>query len=149
MGTLRKLKTKMKFDRDWHKTLLRSGKDEILIDIDGDKEADLALLDTTGDGDIDTLAVDLTGDGEFNLYFGDTDQNGIPDVVLYDENGTGSLELLGLGKEVEDAIVSTACMIRAAVITGDYIADALEQELDELQREIKAAQKELKKANRR
>ena len=136
MGTLRKLKTKMKFDRDWHKTLLRSGKDEILIDIDGDKEADLALLDTTGDG-------------EFNLYFGDTDQNGIPDVVLYDENGTGSLELLGLGKEVEDAIVSTACMIRAAVITGDYIADALEQELDELQREIKAAQKELKKAKRR
>ena len=70
-------------------------------------------------------------------------------MVLYDENGTGSLELLGLGKEVEDAIVNAACMIRATVITGDYIADALEQELDELQREIKAAQKELKKANRR
>ena len=52
-------------------------------------------------------------------------------------------------EEVEDAIVNAACMIRATVITGDYIADALEQELDELQREIKAAQKELKKANRR
>ena len=48
MGTLRKLKTKMKFDRDWHKTLLRSGKDEILIDIDGDKEAAiLAAADGT------------------------------------------------------------------------------------------------------
>ena len=132
MGTLRKLKTKMKFDRDWHKTLLRSAKNEILIDIDGDKEADLALLDTTGDGDIDTLAIDLTGDGEFNLYFGDTDQNGIPDVVLYDENGTGDLELLGIGPEVEEAIINTVGLIRAAVITGDYIADALEQELDEL-----------------
>lgn len=145
MGTLRRLKTKMKFDRDWHKTLLRSAKDEILIDIDGDKEADLALLDTTGDGDIDTLAVDLTGDGEFNLYFGDTDQNGIPDIVLYDENGTGDLEILGLGKEIEEAILNTVGLIRAAVITGDYIAAALEQELDELYREVKAAQKELKK----
>ena len=146
MGTLRKIKNKMRFDRDWHKTLLRSGKDEILIDIDGDKEADLALLDTDGDGDIDTLAVDVTGNGEFDLYFGDTDQNGIPDVVLYDENGSGSFELLGLGQEVEDAIV--AGLIRAAVVTGDYIAQALEEELDELQKEIKAAQKELKK-NRR
>lgn len=145
MGTLRKLKTKMKFDRDWHKTLLRSAKNEILIDIDGDKEADLALLDTTGDGDIDTLAIDLTGDGEFNLYFGDTDQNGIPDVVLYDENGTGDLELLGIGPEVEEAIISTVGLIRAAVITGDYIADALEQELDELDKDIKAARKQLKK----
>ncbi len=148
MGTLRKIKNKMRFDRDWHKTLLRSGKDEILIDIDGDKEADLALLDTDGDGDIDTLAVDVTGNGEFDLYFGDTDQNGIPDVVLYDENGRGSFELLGLGQEVEDAIVATAGLIRAAVVTGDYIAQALEEELDELQKEIKAAQKELKR-NRR
>ena len=145
MGTLKKLKNKMRFDRDWHKTLLRSSKNEILIDIDGDKEADLALLDTTGDGDIDTLAVDLTGDGEFNLYFGDTDKNGVPDVVLYDENGTGNLEILGLGQDVEDAIINTVALIRAAVITGDYIADALEQELDELDREIKAAQKALKK----
>lgn len=145
MGTLRKLKKKMKFDRDWHKTLLRSPKNEILIDLDGDKEADLALLDTTGNGDIDTLAVDLTGDGEFNLYFGDTDQNGIPDIVLYDEDEAGSLEVLGLGKEVEDAVLNTVALIRASVITGDYIADALDRELDELNREIKSIQKELKK----
>ncbi len=145
MGTLRKLKTKMKLDRDWHKSILRSGKDEILIDIDGDKEADLALFDTTGDGNIDTLAIDLTGDGEFNLYFGDTDANGIPDVVLYDEDGSGSLEVLGLGKEVEDAIVELVGAIRDIVITGDYLAEALDEKLDELEDEIKIARKELKK----
>ncbi len=31
MGTLRKLKMKMRMDKDWHKTLLRSSKDEIHI----------------------------------------------------------------------------------------------------------------------
>lgn len=50
--------------------------------------------------------------------------------MLYDENCNGSLETLGLGNEVEDAFVGAACMIRAAVISGDYIADELEQELD-------------------
>ena len=62
MGTLRKMKMKMRLDKDLHKTLVRSAKNEILIDVDGYHEADFALMDTTGDGDIDTLAVDLTGD---------------------------------------------------------------------------------------
>ncbi len=145
MGTLKKLKRKMKFDRDWHKTLLRSGKDEILIDVDGDGEADIGLFDTTGSGDVDTLAVDLTGDGEFNLYLGDTDENGVADVVLYGEDGEEQLQILGLGKEVEDAITASMEVVRAALITGDYIADALDQELDDLDRQIKAVQKELRK----
>ena len=36
MGTLRKVKRKMKMDKDFRKTLVRSAKDEILIDVDGD-----------------------------------------------------------------------------------------------------------------
>ncbi len=72
MGTLKKMKMKLRMDKDLRKTLVRSARNEILIDLDGDREADVALLDTTGDGDIDTLAMDLTGDGEFNLYFTDT-----------------------------------------------------------------------------
>ena len=146
MGTLRKLKMKMRMDKDWHKTLLRSSKDEILIDVDGDKEADVALMDTTGNGDIDTIAVDLTGDGEFNLYFGDTDDNGIPDVILYDEEGNGNLVILGLGKEVEEAILSAVAAIQTMLLADEYINAALEAELDELDRQVKEARKQLKKS---
>lgn len=145
MGTLRKLKTKMRFDKDWHKTLVRGARNEILIDLDGDKEADIAIMDTTGDGDIDTVAVDLTGDGEFNLYFSDTDHNGIPDMVLLDAEGTGDLELLGIGKDVEAAMIEAARTVEAMIVAGDYIAEELEHALDALDRDVKAARRELKK----
>ena len=36
MGTLRKVKLKMMLDKEFRKTLVRSAKDEILIDMDGD-----------------------------------------------------------------------------------------------------------------
>ncbi|MCD8045803.1 MAG: hypothetical protein LUE90_04030 [Clostridiales bacterium] len=81
MGTLRKVKHKMKLDKDFRKTLVRSAKNEIMIDVDGDGIPDVAMMDSTGDGDIDTIAVDLTGDGEFNLYFHDSNANGIPDMI--------------------------------------------------------------------
>ncbi len=145
MGTLRKLKMKMKLDRDWHKTLVRGGRNEILIDVDGDKEPDVAIMDTTGNGDVDTIAVDLTGDGEFNLYISDTDGNGIPDLILLDEEGDGNARVLGMGKEVEDAIIVAANAVKVALAAGDYIASALEDALDELDKEVKMARKQLKK----
>ena len=145
MGTLRKLKLKMRLDRDWHKTLIRGSKDEILIDVDGDKQPDVAILDTTGNGDIDTVAVDLTGDGDFNLYISDTDGNGIPDLVLMDEDGTGDLRVLGMGREVEDAVLAAANAVRLAVLTGDYLSAALDEALDRLDHEVKLARKQLKK----
>lgn len=145
MGTLRKVKSKMRRDKDLRKTLVRSGKDEILIDVDGDHEADVALLDTAGNGDIDTLAVDLTGDGEFNLYFTDTDRNGVPDVVLLDETGRGDFTLLGIGSEMEDAIVAAANRVLLMMEAEDYIAQALDEALDDLDKDIRAARKALKK----
>jgi hypothetical protein len=145
MGTLRKLKMKMKFDRDWHKTLVRGARNEILIDIDGDKEPDVAIMDTTGNGDIDTLAVDLTGDGEFNLYISDTDGNGIPDLILMDEDGKGDLKVLGMGKEVEEAIITAASAVKTAIATGDYISQLLDAALDDLDKQVKIARKQLKK----
>ncbi len=145
MGTLRKLKMKMKFDRDWHKTLVRGGRNEILIDLDGDKEPDVAIMDTTGNGDIDTLAVDLTGDGEFNLYIKDTNGNGIPDLILLDEEGDGNAKVLGMGQDVEDAICRAAEAVRIAIAAGDYIAENLELALDNLDKEVKIARKQLKK----
>ena len=43
MGTLRKVKRKMKMDKDFRKTLVRSAKDEILIDVDGDGQYEIVV----------------------------------------------------------------------------------------------------------
>ncbi|MCC8358026.1 MAG: hypothetical protein LJU34_09435 [Oscillospiraceae bacterium] len=145
MGTLRKVKRKMKLDRDLRKTLVRSAKDEILIDIDGDGAPDVVILDSTGDGDIDTVAVDVSGDGEFDLYFHDSDANGIPDMILLDSDGDGELELVGVGQEVEDAMIEAAQTILTALALGDYIAEELDAALDELDKEVRQARKALKK----
>lgn len=144
MGTLRKVKRKMRFDKDLRKTLVRSAKDEILIDVDGDGQPDVALMDSTGDGDIDTLAVDLNGDGEFNLYFHDSDGNGLPDLVLLDSEGDGEvLEVLGFGPEVEKKMILTVHSIMAMMDLGDYMAESLDNALDDLQAELEEARKEL------
>lgn len=145
MGTLRKLKFKLKTDRDFRKTLVKGSRNEILIDIDGDKEPDIALIDTTGDGDIDTLAVDLSGDGEFDLLVRDTNQNGIPDKIYFDVDGTGDLQEIASGDEVEASVILAINAISQAIAMGDYIAEVLDQRLDELDAEIRRARKELKK----
>ena len=145
MGTLRTVKRKMKLDKDLRKTVLRSAKDEILIDVDGDGLADAALMDSTGDGNIDTLAVDLTEDGEFNLYFHDSDANGVPDMVLLDEDGDGILDYAAIGSEVEEAMVAIANDILTMLALGDYITEKLDEEFDALEKELKNARKALKK----
>ena len=144
MGTLRTVKRKMKLDKDLHKTLLRSAKDEILIDVDGDGMANVALMDSTGDGNIDTLAVDLTEDGEFNLYFHDSDGNNIPDMVLLDSEGDGTLELIGIGDEIEAAMIDAANKILAMMAIGDYVAQELDAGLEALEKELRQARKALK-----
>ncbi len=148
MGTLRKVKRKMKVDKDLRKTLVRSAKDEIMIDVDGDGVPDVALMDSTGDGDIDTLALDLTGDGEFNLYFHDSDANGIPDMVLLDEDGDGIIDVIAIGKEVEARMIETANTILTMMAVGDYVAEALDAALDELQTELDEAKEDLKNSKK-
>ena len=145
MGTLRKAKVKFKMDRDLRKLLVRGGRNEILLDLDGDKLADIVLADDNGDGDIDTIAVDLTGDGEFNLYFVDTDHNNIPDAVLYDKDGTGEMEILGLGEEVEERLISAAQHLYALMIAEEYIAEKVDLALSELEKKVHDARKELNK----
>lgn len=145
MGTLRKLKLKMKLDKTLRHTLIKGLKNEILIDLDGDKEADIALLDTNKDGDIDTIALDLDGDGELGFYAVDQDHNGIVDTLLCDVDGDGKLDCLASGKEVEEAIISALILVNEALKEGEYIASELDKALDELEKEIKKSRKELKK----
>ncbi|MCD7956807.1 MAG: hypothetical protein LUG99_05980 [Lachnospiraceae bacterium] len=144
MGTLREVKRKMKHDKDFRKALVRSAKDEIMIDVDGDGIADVALMDSTGDGDIDTLAVDLTGDGEFNLYFHDSDGNGLPDMVLLDEDGDGIIEEAYIGEEIEVRMIEAADAVLTMMAIGDYVAKRLDQELEALQNLLEEARKGLK-----
>ncbi len=144
MGTLKKLKRKMKFDKDLRKTLIRGTRDQILIDIDGDKEPDLALLDTTGNGNIDTLAIDTTGDGEFNLYFKDTNDNDIPDQILYDKDGDGDLVEIASGEEIEEGVIEALKDLYDMLEFGDYLADVLDNALDKLDQEIREFRKKLK-----
>ncbi len=143
MGNLRKIKRKMRLDRDLRKTLVRSTKDEILIDVDGDGMPDVALLDVAGDGDVDTLAVDLNGNGEFDLFFHDSDANGIPDMVWLNDEDEG-VELVGVGPEIEQAMIAAAQAVLEQMALEEYVAQELDKELDELQKEIDQARKALR-----
>ncbi len=145
-GNLLRVKRLMQLDKEWSKTLVRSSKKEILIDLDGDGQPDIALMDVAGDGDIDTLAVDLTGDGEFNLYFTDTDGNSIPDMVLLDEEGNGTdMEILGVGSEVEEALLEAAAALELTLAADEYIGAAVEAAMDALDEEVKKARADVKK----
>lgn len=145
MGTLRKLKIKLKLDKDFRKTLIKGSRNEILIDLDGDKEADIALLDTKGDGDIDTIALDLNGNGEFDLLIKDNNHNGVPDEIHLADPDTGDLVLVASGEGVEAAVIEAAETISQLIAIEEYAASELDSRLDELEKEIKKARKELRK----
>ena len=145
MGTLLKTKTKLKLDKDLRKLLVRGSRHEILLDLDGDKQADVALIDENTDGDIDTIAVDLTGDGEFDLYFVDTDHNSIPDTILFDEKGDGNLQMLDIGMDVETAMIEAAQYLYELMMAEEYIAQNVDAALLDLEKKVHAARKELRK----
>ncbi len=144
MGTLMKLKGFMKLNSDLRPLLVRGGIHEILLDVDGDKEADIALIDTDSDGDIDTVAIDLTGDGEFNVYIRDTDNNGIPDTVLFVGEGEETSKVVSGSKEETEAMfVAGANALYKAIMVADYVASEIEAGIRELDREVRRARKEL------
>ncbi len=124
--------------------LVRGGRSEILIDLDGDREADLGLFDSTGNGNIDTLAADVLDTGEFNLVILDRDDNGIPDAVYLDEEGTGNYEELAVGPEVEAHMLEAAHKLAAVMEAREIIAVELEGRLRDLEKDVRAARKELK-----
>lgn len=142
MRTLKKLKFELKLDRNLRHTLLKGTKNEILIDLDGDKEADLAFIDSTGNGNIDTLAIDLTGNKEFDLYFLDKNQNNVPDTIvrMIDDEPV----VLASGEGVEQMIIDSINTIYALIDLKDLVISDLDNALDELYKEIKKVNKKLK-----
>ena len=143
MGTLRALKAAMKLDPDLRKLLVRGSRNEILIDLDGDKEADIAIIDMTGNGEIDSVAVDLTGKGEFDLYIRDTDANGVPDTVLYVEDDQDLSKVISGSKEETEAFfIQASVQLYEAIMAAEYIASEIEAGLAELDREVRKARRD-------
>ena len=143
MRTLKKLKLELKFDKSLRHSLVKGTKNEILIDLDGDKQADLAFIDSTNNGNIDTIAIDLSGNGEFDLYFLDKNQNNIPDTIIKMENDEPVV--LASGDGVEEMIINNINAIYALSDLKDLIINNLDDALDELYKELK---KIIKKINR-
>lgn len=148
MGTLRELKLRLKLDKDFRKTLIKSPRYEILIDLDGDKEADIALIDTNRNGNIDLIAVDLNGNGEFDLLVNDANHNGVPDLIRVVDPETGDPVVIAKGEGVEVAVIEAIETISQLIALKEYAAAELDARLDDLEKEIKQARKELKKSRR-
>ena len=125
MGTLKELKKTMRQDEELSKLLVRSGRHEILIDLDGDSIPDICLEDFNRDGDIDTMAVDATGNGEFNLYVSDQDANGIIDTVEFYEDGENMPVAAYYGKNVEERFERIGDTVYNIVNAREYIKEEI------------------------
>ncbi len=133
MGTLRKLKNMMKKDEELHELMIRSGRHEILLDLDGDKVPDIGLLDTERNGDVDAIAVDLTGNGEFNFYLVDHDGNGIPDEISFYQDGDDIPIKAVFGRSVESRMLERISKIYALMSAADFAARDIMDALKDLE----------------
>ena len=143
MGTLMKMRLTMKTDRDLRKLMVRGSHNEILLDLDGDKQADIAFQDINSDGNIDRFAFDATGDGWFNLFIDDEDRNGIPDrifVVKYgNDEELDKVEQLAAGPEVEQEIIAVAQEIALMIQAKEIIGEEMVLRLNDLDRKVSKA----------
>ncbi len=133
MGTLRQLKSLISKDNDLRGLMVRSGRSEILLDLDGDKSPDIGLMDVNHDGNIDAIAVDLTGNGEFNFYLADNDGNGIPDEVSFYRDGDDIPVHSEFGRTVEVEMLDSAAKILALMAAEDIAASELLDVLEGLE----------------
>ncbi len=125
MGTLKQVKFAMRSDAELRPLLVRSQRHELLIDLDGDKVADIALIDNNHDGDIDMIAVDTTGNGDFNLYVGDEDANGIIDTIEYYDDDDEIPAVAYFGRAVEERFIELGDAIYTRIVAGKIIASEL------------------------
>ena len=120
-GNLRRAKQRLMSDPELSRLLVRSGWNEIMIDLNQDGNPDACFSDENGDGDIDTIAIDLTGSGEFNLFLHDADGNGIPDTILYMEDNAQEPEVIATGSQVEDQLKELAERIYRLLVAEEFL----------------------------
>ena len=119
MGLLKLTKRKLMKSEKMSEMIVRGGRNEILVDLDGDKQADIGILDTTGEGFADTIALDINGDNQFNLYIMDSNLNGIPDVSYIDELSDGNVKLVSIGESVMTDLQKAAAKVFRILNIGE------------------------------
>ena len=119
---IREAKKRIKNDPELSKMLIKSGWNEISLDLDSDGMADVCFASTKLGRKIDTIAIDLSGNGEFNLYIHDLDGNGIPDTVLYaGDEGSEEGTVVAFGGEVELGFINLGVRVANLLVAEDFM----------------------------
>lgn len=134
---IRRAKKRIKADPQLHKLLMHSGRNEIMLDLNGDGAADICISSENDGKNIDTLAIDLSGNGEFNLYLHDADGNGIPDTILWADDDSDDMELIAMGSDIEDGLIDIATRIDRLLSAEEFLNEELGISLADLAEYVK------------
>ena len=142
--SIREAKKRIKNDPELSKMLVKSGWDEISLDLDGDGMADICFSCTKLGRKIDTIAIDLSGNGEFNLYIHDIDGNGIPDSVLWvGDEGSEEGAIVAFGSEVELGFINLGVHVANLMVAEDFLNTELGLSLTDLAAYLKLHAQEM------
>ena len=119
--SIREAKRRVKDDPELNKMLIKSGWNEISLDLDGDGVADICFSANNLVRKIDTIAIDLSGNGEFNLYIQDFDGNGIPDTVVWAGDDGSDGTIVAFGGEVELGFINLGVRIANLLVAEDFM----------------------------
>lgn len=134
---IRRAKKRIKADPQLHKLLMHSGRNEIMLDLNGDGAADICISSENDGKNIDTLAIDLSGNGEFNLYLHDADGNGIPDTILWADDDSDDMELIAMGSDIEEGLIDIATRIDRLLSAEEFLNEELGISLADLAEYVK------------
>ena len=129
--SIREAKKRIKNDPDLSKKLVRSGWHEVALDLDGDGIADVSFSSENLRNKIDTIAVDLSGRGEYDLYIHDSDGNGIPDTILWADDGEERM-VVAFGGEVELGFINLGVRIANLLTAEEFLNRELGLSLNDL-----------------
>lgn len=135
--SIREAKKRIKANPELKKLLVRSGRNEIMLDLDGDGVADLCFSCENGGKAIDTLSIDLSGNGEFNFFLHDADGNGIPDTILWADDGSEEAEVVAIGSEVEQGLIDIATRISSLLSAEEFLNEEFGVSLYDLAQYLK------------
>ena len=136
--SIREAKRRVKDDPELNKMLIKSGWNEISLDLDGDGVADICFSANNLVRKIDTIAIDLSGNGEFNLYIQDFDGNGIPDTVVWAGDDGSDGTIVAFGGEVELGFINLGVRIANLLVAEDFMNRELGISLADLAAYLKA-----------